>query len=130
MRAMIKIVPAVGLAVSAVALSALPAGAATPATARFTASVAFSSAAPAVLPNSTLRASKTVSGKVSYSPNHLTAGWSGTTNPGNCPSNLVMATITNKSKATQGITYKKSEILVSNKAFVGLCFYGTGTHVL
>jgi hypothetical protein len=130
MRALIKIVPGVGLAVSALALSALPAGAAAPAIVRSVTSLGASVAAPAVLPNSTLRASKTVPGKVSFSPTTMSATWSSSTVQ-KCTAAMVTATITNKAKATETLTYKKQTFeVLTNKEVLGLCFDGTGTAVI
>ena len=127
MRASMKIVPALGLAASALALSALPAGAAATGAAKFTAPVAFSGAQVATLPNSNLKAGATA-GTVVYHPSKLSAGWSSTTNPGDCPSNEVMATITNKSGKAQEILYKGQDFgTLPKKAVGGVCFFGSGT---
>jgi hypothetical protein len=129
MRASMKIVPAVGLAVSALALSALPAGAATPATVKATAPVGFSSAAPAVVPNSNLKAGKTA-GTVVYSPTKVSTTWSAASEE-TCTSALVVLDITNKTTAAQTVTYKNQpEFKIPKKKILGICIFGSGTATL
>jgi hypothetical protein len=131
MRASMKIVPAVGLAVSALALSALPAGAAATGAVKFAARAAFSgAAAPAALPNSNLKPG-TTAGTVVYSPAKLSATWSAATEPtSGCTAAIESITLTNKTTKAQTITYKTEKLgKLAKKSVGGLCFYGTGTEV-
>jgi len=125
-RAM-KILPAFGLAISAVALSAMPAGAATSGVVKLTSPAVISHLAPAALPNSNIK-KNTTSGMDVFAPTKLSAAWSASSTE-ECTATLVEATITNKTSANQTLTYQGTAIgIIKKHKAAGLCFFGTGSH--